>query len=58
MAFNGILAHEAVLSDVGKGLTLYLLLWGIVVFVQGFFTNWAEFAAFRFLQGVFECTVR
>lgn len=32
-------------------------LWGIVVFVQAFFTNWSEFMAFRFLQGALECTI-
>lgn len=29
-------------------------LWGIVVLVQAFFTNWAEFMAFRFIQGALE----
>ena len=50
--------HSLTLQTSGKGLTVYIFLWGVVVFVQAFFTNWAQFAAFRFLQGIFECTVR
>lgn len=30
----------------GKCLAVYMFVWGIIVLVQAFFTNWAEFMAF------------
>ena len=33
------------------------MLWGIVVFVQAFFTDWAQFMGFRFVQGCLESVI-
>ncbi len=32
-------------------------LWGIVVLIQAFFTDWAQFMGFRFVQGALECVI-
>ncbi len=41
-------------SDMGKCLTIYMFSWAIIVFVQAFLKDWAQFMVFRFLQGAFE----
>ncbi|GFZ45616.1 hypothetical protein JCM24511_03344 [Saitozyma sp. JCM 24511] len=43
--------------NMGKCLTIYMFLWGIVVLSQAFLKNWSQFMAMRFLQGMFECTI-
>ncbi|KAK4689702.1 MFS transporter, ACS family, allantoate permease, partial [Tremellales sp. Uapishka_1] len=43
--------------NMGKTLTIYMFIWGIVVLVQAFLNDWASFMALRFLQGAFECTI-
>ena len=43
--------------NIGKTLSVFIFLWGIIVFAQAFLNNWAEFAALRFLQGMLECTI-
>ena len=40
--------------NMGRTLAIYMFFWGIVVFVQGFFKNWAEFMVFRTIQGALE----
>ncbi|KAI1413528.1 MFS general substrate transporter [Hypoxylon sp. FL1857] len=43
--------------SMGRILSLYIILWGLIVLCIGFARNFAQLIALRALQGVFECCI-